>query len=189
MLIYRWVDMKAAASYLRNDGMKARHCHYLPAALSNLPHGRRVRGLSFGLDPDRWSSGVDTPVCFVLDSDKVLNRQVRINGQAIYVLTQQFEYTKAMVNELRSSASDHQMFASLRKRAIEDSRNDPDEVFVVGDLADLRESLVEIRCRPLSGADMETLTSYAEQAGVPLIPTDSQGPEEDGAVDEFFLTP
>lgn len=142
--LYRWVDAKAAQAYVRSNKMVGRHCHYLPKSLSGEFHSRRVRGLSFGMDGNRWAAP-DTPVCFVLDRAKLNNKVAEINGQAAYVLTQHFEYIEAMRKSLQPlSLHDREHLDQLTRSAIADSSGDADEAFVIGDIKMFGRALVAI---------------------------------------------
>lgn len=165
-LLYRWVDFKAVRSYMRTGRMTARHCHFLPAVLSGLPHSRRVRGLSFGMEAGRWIRP-DAPVCFVVDAERLPNRIVTIDGQAIYNLTQQFEYVEAM--KFSALRGDHETLAQLRQAAVEDSRDHPDEAFIVGDVEDIASALVAIAAVEPPEDRAREIEVYAESMRVEAL--------------------
>lgn len=164
--IYRWVDEKAVKSYLRANAMIGRWRHYLPAKVSGLHHSKFQTGLSFSTDDRRWS--VAGNVCFVVDRAKLDVPSYDLNGQAIYTLSDMIDLIKNG-GGVAVSRSDYE--AAVR-HAIEDSRNDPDEVFVVPAVRDLAAKLIEIRHTQVEPKTLDLLRSYCDQHGVPLRPAE-----------------
>jgi hypothetical protein len=162
--LYRWVDEKGALAYIRRDAMVGRVKHFIPKALipnaNKYGRGKWFTGLSFSGDANRWDLTGDC--CFVV-SNSIPNDRFNINGQAIY-------------NYGQSITSHTGLLKSYEQNAVEDSRNDPDEIFVVGNLPELSRYLVEIRVKSnLSPKTLAVVTTYAEQHGIQVIVKQWQG--------------
>lgn len=165
--MYRWVDEKAAASYLRIDAMVARVRHYLPKKISGHFHSKFITGLSFSHHPTMWRADKDM-LCFVVDRTKLKkpNQCIDINGQAIYNLTQTVDMLRNYMTQMTRGEFDQQI-----ANVLDDCQTDPDEVFVIGDLRNLGAALAKIMVPPsCSPALLKKLQSYCAQHQIALEP-------------------
>jgi len=133
-LLYRWIDERTLRSCLRTGRMRGRTTHFLPKAVSGLPHTRLVRGVSFSRLPRRWH--LAQPVCWIVDAERIPNRLVDLNGQAVHGLT---EYIRGAGAVTRRGTVDPLVrakpgFDQWWRAVVHDSAESPDEVLVVGDL-------------------------------------------------------
>lgn len=159
--IVRWVDEKAIGPYLRLNGMKARVRHILPAKLSGHVHTKPWLGLSFSHLDTSWRGGSDF-IGFVVDRTKVKNQCFDINGQEIYDLTNNLDLAKQGAYQFHD-------YRGALAAAVAASKNEPDEVYVIGDLRNLSEVLVEIRIKDVSDKVRKALTAYCQQHGIRLV--------------------
>lgn len=156
--IYRWVDHKASASYIRYNAMKGRVRHYLPKAISGEFHSKWFTGLSFSRDSTHWKVAGD--ICFIVDPARLKNKVLDINGQAVYELGQEVEASKFG----NPSTRRHQ--ERLLADAIEHSRTNPTEAYVIGDIRDLASTLDRIVAWEQPPKVVAVLRAFAEQHGV-----------------------
>jgi hypothetical protein len=166
--LYRWVDAAGVAAYIKADAMKARHRHVIPQ-LGVQDKPAMKKGLSFSRSASRWDAAGD--ICFVVDEKRLPNKSYDINGQQVYNLTQEAEYLRSSVRSgYMPSKEDFRRYKDQLAVAVQESRDDPDEVFVVGDLKSLSVGLVEIRVKPSVDADTrDLLTAYSERHGILVI--------------------
>ena len=159
-LIYRWVDDKAALSYVKLDGMKARFSHYLPAKVSGNYHSKFCKGLSFSHLPDNWRVRGDTDICFALDRTKLPSSAIDINGQATYELGQMMEaWRDFRINPGKDGYND------AVDRVI---NGDHDEVFVLGNIPNLHECLASIKIGACKTKTLEMLEKYCTQYSIQM---------------------
>lgn len=167
-LIYRWIDERGCMSYLRSNAMIGRVRHFIPRQLSGEFHSNFKTGLSFALDDRSWLN-VGTPICFVVRRNALGVPVVNINGQAIYDLSGA-EETR------RTYSMDQATYQQYLKNAIEDSKTDPTEAFVIGNIRDLATKLERIHVRPdgdnVSPKGTNALRAYCQQYNIPLIGLD-----------------
>lgn len=160
-LIYRWVDEKGCLSYLRSNAMIGRVRHYLPKQLSGAFHSNFKTGLSFSPSPIKWSDSA-IPICFVVDRTRLDSPVIDINGQAVFELTGVVDAYKAF-----HVTSNMKWY---RDNAIQASTDDPDEAFVIGNIRNLSDKLVEIRIRngaSLSKKIEDVIEKYCSEHGIP----------------------
>jgi hypothetical protein len=157
--LYRWVDDKGALAYIRRDAMVGRTKHYIPKAM--IPnvnkYGRATwfTGLSFSRDDARWN--IAGSCCFVVSG--IPNDCFNINGQAVY------NYGQAVAS--RSCGPDE--LQQYEQNAVEDSQNEPDETFVVGNIQMLSKYLAEIRIKnSIPPKVLAAVRSYSEQNNIQL---------------------
>ncbi len=155
--ISRWVDERAARSYLRHDAMIGRVRHCLPKELTGLDKLYRKRGLSFGLTRRGWwNAHGDTGVCFILDRTRIANPIIEIAGHPVFVFSDFY----GLPPTLRYA----DQLAALKEAAICESQANPDEAFILGDLRDLHDHIVDIRVGSKIGPRLRTQISEYRSA-------------------------
>ena len=154
--IYRWVDARAAASYMRHDAMIGRTRHWLPRQISGLDKLYRKRGLSFAIEFGYWMD-VALPIGFAIEPTTIDNRIVHIDGHEVYLFSDLMDLCRAGFPE----GSD---LARRRESAIEASREKPDEAFVIGDIRNLSSVTREILVRDDEGE--RRMRPWCERHGI-----------------------
>lgn len=127
--LYRWVDAKAAKAYMRGNMMKGRVRHWLPREISGLDKLYPKTGLSFSFQLGKWTSS-DLPIGFVLRPSAIDNRIVYLAGQEVFLFSQTMDLYRSGVPQGDRLRGEYTM-------AVEESLQNPDEAFVIGDIRDL----------------------------------------------------
>lgn len=161
--IVRWVDERAARSYLRHDAMIGRVRHCLPKELTGLDKLYRRRGLSFGLTQRGWwNAHGDDGVCFILDRARITNPIIEIAGHPVFLFSDFY----GLPPMLRYA----DQLAALKEAAISESLRNPDEAFVLGDLRTLHAHITGIKVGPLISARMRSkISAYLSDYGLQPI--------------------
>lgn len=156
--IFRWVDDKAAKSYMRIDAMKGRVRHWLPKQISGLDKIYAKTGLSFSYELGKWMD-VGGTIGFVVDQTKLDNHIVPIAGHEVFIFS-------GMADWRKEGACSYDSFEKARDYAIKTSLERPDEAFVIGDIRGLSSKLTKVLFR--DEAARMLMAPYCEQHNIPL---------------------
>jgi hypothetical protein len=159
--LVRWVDDKAAKSYIRINAMKGRVRHWLPKEISGLDKIYAKTGLSFARNEKAWAS-MEMPIGFVVDEARLDNKVVDIAGNEVFKFSQALDAAK----NFGVSAVGRENLQDYRERAIEASREDPTEAFVIGDIRDLSSKITKILVR--TDQAYKLMTEYCTQYNIPI---------------------
>ncbi|MFZ3482081.1 hypothetical protein [Sphingomonas sp. 3-13AW] len=155
-LIYRWVNARAARSYMRYNAMIDRTKHWLPKELTGLDKIYRKRGLSFAIEFGWWTSA-ELPIGFAVNPKRLENRISRIDGHEVFIFSGLRDHHRSGVPCWPAHQQDY---------AVKKSLESPDEAFVIGDVRDVRQVVSEIIVRDEASERM--MRPWCEQNDIPM---------------------
>ena len=154
----RWVDAKAAKSYMQHDAMIGRTRHWLPKELTGLDKIYRKRGLSFAIGFHHWKC-FTLPIGFVVDECSLDSHIVKINGHETYLFSNQMDLHQSRIAAFSNAAE-------RKKDLITNCLQDPDEAFIIGDIRSLASRLNHVIVRDESSRKL--MLPWCDLHSIPL---------------------